>query len=152
MIWLSSTKRYKGFPGGSAGIESAHNVGDLGLIPGLGRSPRIGQGNPLQYSCLENPRGQRSLVGYNPWGHRELDTIEQLSTAQRFIENLWCYFCCFLYVWNISSFILKMNNSWGNGENEPILLAPNLSFIHNSSFPHRSLFTLSASHFDFILK
>ena len=44
----------KGFPGGSAGKESACNVGDLGLIPGLGRSPGEGNGYPLQYSGLEN--------------------------------------------------------------------------------------------------
>ena len=44
----------KGFPGGSAGKESACNVGDLGLIPGLGRSPGEGKGYPLQYSGLEN--------------------------------------------------------------------------------------------------
>ena len=43
-----------GFPGGSAGKESACNVGDLGLIPGLGRSPEEGKGYPLQYSGLEN--------------------------------------------------------------------------------------------------
>ena len=43
-----------GFPGGSDGKESACNVGDLGSIPGLGRSPGEGNGNPLQYSCLEN--------------------------------------------------------------------------------------------------
>ena len=43
-----------GFPGGSAGKESACNVEYLGLIPGLGRSPGEGNGNPLQYSCLEN--------------------------------------------------------------------------------------------------
>ena len=43
------------FPGGSDGRGSAHNGGDLGLIPGLGRSPGGGHGNPLQYSCLENP-------------------------------------------------------------------------------------------------
>ena len=42
------------FPGGSAGKESSCNAGDLGLIPGLGRSPGEGNGNPLQYSCLEN--------------------------------------------------------------------------------------------------
>ena len=41
-------------PGGSDGKESAHNVGDLGSIPGLGRSPGEGHGNPLYYSCLEN--------------------------------------------------------------------------------------------------
>ncbi|CAM9510333.1 unnamed protein product [Rangifer tarandus platyrhynchus] len=43
------------FPGGSDGKASAYNVGDLGSIPGLGRSPGEGNGNPLQYSCLENP-------------------------------------------------------------------------------------------------
>ena len=42
------------FPGGSDGKASAHNAGDLGSIPGLGRSPGEGNGNPLQYSCLEN--------------------------------------------------------------------------------------------------
>ena len=63
------TPVFLGFPGGSAGKESACNVGDLGLIPGLGRSPGGGHGNPLQYSCLENPHRQRSLVGFSPWGH-----------------------------------------------------------------------------------
>ena len=43
------------FSGGSNGNASAYNVGDLGLIPGSGRSPGEGNGNPLQYSCLENP-------------------------------------------------------------------------------------------------
>ena len=46
----------KGFPGGSVGKESACNVGDLGSIPGSGRSPGEGNGNPLQCSGLENPR------------------------------------------------------------------------------------------------
>ena len=71
-----------GFPGGSDGKESPCTVEDLGSIPGLGRSPGGGHGNPLQYSGLENPHGQRSLVGYSPRGHKELDTTEQLSTAQ----------------------------------------------------------------------
>ena len=44
-----------GFPGGSEGKTSACNAGDLGSIPGSGRSPGEGNGNPLQYSCLENP-------------------------------------------------------------------------------------------------
>ena len=43
------------FPGGSDSKESACSAGDMGLIPGLGRSPREGNGNPLQYPCLENP-------------------------------------------------------------------------------------------------
>ena len=46
---------YMGFPGGSEVKASASNVGDLGSIPGLGRSPGEGNGNPLQYSCLKNP-------------------------------------------------------------------------------------------------
>ena len=53
------------FPSGSDGKEFTSNVGDLGLIPGLGRSPGRGHGHPLQYSCLENLHGQRSLVGYS---------------------------------------------------------------------------------------
>ena len=61
------------FPGGLDNIESTCNVGDLASIPGLGRSPGGGHGNPLQYSSLENPHGQRSLVGYSPWGHKESD-------------------------------------------------------------------------------
>ena len=75
-----------GCPGGSDDKESAHNVGDLGLIPGLGRSPRGGHGSPLQDSCLENPHGQRSLAGYSPWGFKESDTTEQLSTAQHMVD------------------------------------------------------------------
>ena len=69
-----------GFPGASDGKESACNVGDQGSIPGLGRSLGGGHGNPLQYSCLKNPHGQGSLAGYSPWGHKELDTTERLST------------------------------------------------------------------------
>ena len=65
-----------GFPGSSAGKESTFNAGDPGLIPGLGRSPGGGHGNPLQYSCLENPHGQRILAGYSPWGLKESDMIE----------------------------------------------------------------------------
>ena len=65
-----------GFPGGADTKESSCNVGDLGLIPGLGRSPGKGHGNPLQYSCLENLHGQRSLAGYSSWGRKDLDTTE----------------------------------------------------------------------------
>ena len=57
-----------GFPYGSAGKESTCNVGDLGSIPGLGRSPGEGKGYPLQYSGLESP-----------WGRKESDTTERLS-------------------------------------------------------------------------
>ena len=60
------TPVFMGFSGGLDGKESAHNAEDLGSIPGLGRSPGGGHGNPLQYSCLENPHGQRNLAGYSP--------------------------------------------------------------------------------------
>ena len=60
------TPEVLGFPGGSEGKESTCNERDLGSIPGLGRSPGGGHGNPLQYSCLENPYGQRSLAGCSP--------------------------------------------------------------------------------------
>ena len=49
---------------------------NVSLIPRSGRSPGEGNGNPVQYSCLENPHGQRSLAGYSPWGHKELETAE----------------------------------------------------------------------------
>ena len=55
---------------------NAGDVRDAGLIPRWGRSPGGGHGNPLQYSCLENPHGQRSLAGYSPWGRKESDTTE----------------------------------------------------------------------------
>ena len=64
------------FPGGSDGKESTYNVGGLGSIPGLGRSPGGGQGIPLPYSYLENPQRQRSLADYSPWGHKESDMTE----------------------------------------------------------------------------
>ena len=69
-----------GFPGGSDSQESTCNVGDLGSTPGLRRFPGGGHGNPLQYSCLENAHGQRSLAGCSPRGCKELDTTEWLST------------------------------------------------------------------------
>ena len=69
------------FPGSSTGKESTCNVGDLGSIPGLGRSPGGGHGNPLQYSCQENLHGQRNLMGYSPQGLKESDMTERLTTA-----------------------------------------------------------------------
>ena len=60
------------FPGGSDGRASACNVRDPGSIPASGRSPGGGNGNPLQYSCLENFQGLRSLVGYSPWGSQRV--------------------------------------------------------------------------------
>ena len=63
-------------PGGSDGKASACNAGDPGSIPGSGRSPGEGNGNPLQYSCLENSMDVRSLVGCHLWDRTESDMTE----------------------------------------------------------------------------
>ena len=52
------------------------DIRDAGSIPGLERSPKGGHGYLLHYSCLDNPQGQRNLVGHSPQGRKELDTIE----------------------------------------------------------------------------
>ena len=72
---LTCLGSFGGFQYGSAGKESSCKAGDLGSISGLGRSPEENS-NPLQYSCLENLHGERGLVGYSPWGQKELDTTE----------------------------------------------------------------------------
>ena len=68
-----------GFSGGSDGKESSCNAGDLGLIPGSGRSPGKKEQLPTPVFLPGEFHGQRSLVGYSPWGHKELDITEQLS-------------------------------------------------------------------------
>ena len=73
-----------GFCGGSDSKELDCNAGDLGLIPGMGRSPGGGHRYPPQCSCLENPHGQRNLAGYSPWGHKESDMSERLNPAHAF--------------------------------------------------------------------
>ena len=65
-----------GFPSGKESACNTQATGDTGSIPGSGRSPRGGHGSQLQYSCLENPHGQRSQVSYSPQGHKESDTTE----------------------------------------------------------------------------
>ena len=55
---------------------NVRDVRDAGSTPVSGRSPVGGHGNSLQYSCLENPHGLRSLAGYRPWSHKESDTTE----------------------------------------------------------------------------
>ena len=65
-----------GFPDDSAvkTLQQCKRPRRCGSIPGLGRSPGEGHGNPLQHSCLENAQGQRSLAGYRPWGRRVANT------------------------------------------------------------------------------
>ena len=87
VLWAEHVKNKtgrekEGFPRGSDSKESFCNLGDLGSIPGWGRSPGGGHGNWFHYSCLENPHEQKSLADYSPWGLRESDMAEQLSTKQ----------------------------------------------------------------------
>ena len=80
-----------GFPGASAGKESACSAGDLRSIPGLGRSPGGGKDYLLQYSGLENSMDcivhgvAKSLAGYRLWGNKELDTTEYTEMNMLFI-------------------------------------------------------------------
>ena len=76
-----------GFPGVSLpdvseGKASACNAGDLGLIPGSGRSLGGGNGNPFQHSCLEGPMDGGSWQGYSPGGCKESDMTEQLTLSE----------------------------------------------------------------------
>ena len=87
------TPVFLGFPGSSACKESACKAGDLGSIPGLGRSSGGGwHRNPLQYSCLENPHGQSSLAGCSPWGHKEPDMAEHARGTPFLLGNGILYF------------------------------------------------------------
>ena len=62
---------------------NAGDAKDTGSISGLGRSPGGGNDNPLQYSCWGKPPGQRSLVGYSLWGHKESDMAEHAHTTDK---------------------------------------------------------------------
>ena len=85
MSFSQGTLVVKNLPANSGDIR------DPGSIPGLGRSPEEGNGNPLQYSWLENPHGKRSLVGYSPWGLKESDMVEHTHTHLEII--LHCVVC-----------------------------------------------------------
>ena len=76
VFWPGEFQTVRGFPGSSDVKESTYNAGDPSLIPGLGSTPGEAYGNPLQYSCLENPNGQRSLAGYSPWGSQRVSVTK----------------------------------------------------------------------------
>ena len=81
-----------GFPDGSDGKGSVCNAGDPASIPGSGRSPGEGNGNPLQYSCLENPMDRGAWQATcSPWGHKESDTTERLDFTDAEVKSpiLW---------------------------------------------------------------
>ena len=68
----------EGFPGGSESKASACNVGDLGLIPGSGSSPGVGNSNPLQYTCLESSMHRGAWWATSLWGGKESDMTERM--------------------------------------------------------------------------
>ena len=79
-----------GSPGSTSGKECTCQCGrhrDAGSIPGLGRSPGEEDGNPPQYSCLENSTGQRSLLGYSPWGRKKLDMTEVTKDTCKALQS-----------------------------------------------------------------
>ena len=80
-----------GFPGGSDGKDSAHNAGDPGSTPGSGRSPGEGNGNPLQYACLENPmdRGTSWCFPHSPsWNSEEIQ-LPAMWLLRKLNMQLW---------------------------------------------------------------
>ena len=91
-------------PGGSDNKISAWNAGDLSSIPGLARPPGGEHGNPLQYSCLENPHRQSSQVGYSPQGCKGLDMTGQPSIHVGFRLSD-CVVFCFVCIVRVGSFL-----------------------------------------------
>ena len=91
-----SDSRSMGFPGRSDSKEFTCSAGDLGSVPGLGRAPGGGHGNPLQCSCLENPHGQRSLAGCKSMelqsqrGLRDFSVL-LLTREDPHVLSLWVY-------------------------------------------------------------
>jgi len=127
-----------GFPGGSDyKKKSICNAGDLGSIPGLGRSPGRGHGNPLQYSCLDNSHGQRSLAGYSPQRRKKSDTTEQLST-----HALWTnHICGCLALWHLAGLMaLPLEQTKGQPS---ICLSSPIPDLFHASFIKRKHFKRS---------
>ena len=97
----------RGFPGGSDSKESACNAGDLGLIPGSGRSPWRRQWLPSLVFLPGEFHGQKSLVGHSPWGHKELNMTEQklqlissvviVSGTQQRDSAIYIYICIYSF-------------------------------------------------------
>ena len=83
LVFIARQQCSEDFQGGVV-VKNPHanegDTGDVGSIPGLERSSGVGNGNPLQFSCLKKSHGQRNLAGYSPWGHRALDMTEHAHT------------------------------------------------------------------------
>ena len=119
-----------GFPHSSVGKESVCNVGDLGSIPGLRRSPAEGNGNPLQYSCLENPMDR----GACPWGSQRdghgLATKSPPPQLLRLSFSLVSHFLILL------EYIIPSSFSWSQFKSTFLEIAFPSSFWRFESWPH----------------
>ena len=96
-IWLTLfycklCRNNQDFPGGPAVKNPPANAGKVGEIPGSGRSPGGGNGNPLHYSCLKNPMDKRSLLGYRPWGCRVRHDLVTKQQQKYSIVNMYHMF------------------------------------------------------------
>ena len=125
---------------------------DAVSIPGLGRCPGGGQGNPLQYSCLENPHGQRSLTGYSPWGHKELghDWVTKHSAFYIYwsaitrilykttLLDLELLKCSIMFQYVVLSMVLLIYTPLSQTSREVELLLCNLSDHKLSNVTHHS--------------
>ena len=100
-----------GFPGSSDGKESACNAGIPCSILGLGRSPGKGNGNPLQYFCLENPADRGAWWASSPWGHRGSDMTESKSIYDDSMFNIFGALRWFSKVATL--FYISSSNIWG---------------------------------------
>ena len=120
------------FPDGWDGKESTCNVGNLGSIHGLGSSPGGGHGSSLQYSCLENPHGPRSLVGYIPCDGKESDMTEWVSTAQCITNSNWQSWClCEILSFKFSFYSHSINSqTFDKYRFSRNVLIKNLKFIY----------------------
>ena len=123
---LSWAQMGTGLPRGSDDKESALDMGDLGLIPGWGRSPGEGNGNPLQYSCLENSVDKRSLADYSPGGREGSDT----NTHTDGNTGCFCLLCCLLPVrWVQVRWALESDKTGGSGSGETTVANRSRPFI-----------------------
>ena len=108
---------YWGFPGGLDGKASASNAGDLGLIPGSGRSPGEGNGNPLQYSCLENSIDRVAWqaiqsMGSRRVGHNWATSLATTSGLLRFFGGAWRWVIGFQWTSHLLVLSEKLMAEW----------------------------------------
>ena len=102
MSSLKPSRPAMGFPGGSAVKNLPANARDMGSIPGLGKFPWSRKWQPTPVSLPGKSHGQRSLVDYNLWGLKELDTTEQLTLHTHTHTHTHTHFFCIAYLWDLS--------------------------------------------------